>query len=340
MRCKECDGPAVVTRENILGTDWRCVSQNTCGAEGWFSRNLDLRPIISYSEISSARRCPLQHQLGYFERWRKPSTDLLSPSSIGTAWHQVLERHYTTLMELQDDYHVGAEERVEIASDNVDIFMEDNFNYEMRALLVWMYKGYVELHGADEEWRILGVELAGQVHLWPEEARELDDPHGFWLKYKADLLIEYKGNVWIVDHKSYRNAPTNLDLDFDSQFDLYAWAFQQQGTPVFGQIYNGARRFQTKTPQDAADRHVRHMTYRSPQELEIVARDAYLTMRNRYMEQGKFDALGITESPRHVDSRGCNHLCDFKEACLLGRKGVPLRSNLEGRGYVRNFERH
>lgn len=336
-KCEYCDGPTV-TKENILGTYWRCENPD-CQANGWFQR-ADGETTVSYSEISSARRCPLQHQLGYFERWRKPSTDNLSPSSIGTAWHRVLEVHYNVLKELQQEPTTGTDDTLWVASAEVDRFMEDNFDYEMRELLVWMYEGYVAEHGTDEEWKILGVEVTGEVRLRPEEAQELDDPKGFWLKYKADLLIEYQGKIWIVDHKSYRNAPTNLDLDFDSQFDLYAWAFRQQGTPVFGQIYNGARRFRTQKPQPVADRHVRHMTHRSDHELDIIARDAYLTMRSRYAEQGKFDSLGITESPRHVDSRGCNHLCDFKEACLLGRKGVPLRDNLTGRGFVQNFERH
>lgn len=342
--CMKCGGPVSVTAENIVGTATRC---DWCGLEEFRQRS-DIRT-VSYSEISSARRCAFQHQLGYHERWAKPRGDEMSPSAIGTAWHLIMESHYKMIQDYQRE---AAEERgswqrfnhrnaLESAENLVEDDIRQVDSLEAQNLLRWMYGGYVLHHGADPLWRILDVEVSGHTLLYPGEATAMKfrDAVGFNLKYRIDLMIEFQGKTWIVDHKSFRNAPSQLDLDFDPQFDLYTWAMRNEGVPVFGQIYNGTRRYRTQKPQPLSERHVRQMTHRNDTELDTIARDAYLSIRTRYDQQEMFDGLGV-DSPRSPDSRGCNHLCDFKEPCLLGRKGIPLRPNLQARGFVQNFERH
>lgn len=328
--------------KNITGAVLRC--QN-CGDER--VEPAAGAPLVSYSEISSARRCAFQHQLGYHERWSKPRTDPNSPSALGTAWHLVMESHYQMIKDYQDEaermrghwFLFDHDETLESAEALVEEDIQQVDDNDAQTLLRWMYSGYVLHYGVDPLWRVLGTEISGDVELFPEEAPQLRDSVGFRLKYKIDLMIEFQGKVWIVDHKSFRNAPTQLDLDFDPQFDLYTWAMRSEGKKVFGQIYNGARRYRTQKPQGLAERHMRQMTHRNDTELDTIARDAYLSIRARYDQQAMFDGMGI-DAPRSPDSRGCNHLCDFKEPCLLGRKGVPLRPNLQARGFEQNFDRH
>lgn len=321
--------------------------------------------VVSWSELDTARQCPLKHQLTYVERWTK-DPDVLSPLSKGTAWHKVMEAHYREILARQraGGFSLANERQILAACrEQVDRVIEGEIaplSDELADLADWMYTGYVLLYGIDHGWRILAVEHPAEVALpTPRGGRSQ-----FRLKIKVDLIIadlvsarKHGGQppVYVVDHKSTKNLPKDREFDLDDQFCLYTWGLHRLGKQVFGQMYNGARterlvgettawRSREYTPgtvQKLDARFLRHRMYRTDDELFAMAVEAYQTMRTRYAEQARATAQGTT-SPRNPDPDRCRWRCNFLEPCLMGRKTDPdqMREYLDAKGYLRDRDRH
>lgn len=321
--------------------------------------------IVSFSELQTARQCPLKHQLSYVERWTK-DPELMSALSKGTAWHMVLEEHYKEIKHHQDvAQQLGQDWREDLGAigrlcrERVAALISDQIEPrggELADLIRWMYEGFLAQYGLDEEWRILAVEHQAVCRLpTPTGA-----PSRFKLKMKIDLVVGLRvgtaKRILVVDHKSCRNLPKDKALDLDDQFGLYTWGMRQIGKKVFGQIHDAARTerlvgerkaWEGETDQAYApgdvqpleERFKRTRMYRTDEELNVIAVEAYLSAKARYQQQREADRGGY-ESPRHTDTDTCRYLCDFTDPCLAGRKGVDLRDYLRARGYQQDHTRH
>lgn len=301
--------------------------------------------IVSYSEMSSYRQCPLKHQLGYKERWTKPNEEM-SALAKGTLWHLVLESHYLTLMALQDT-NDSDESKLKAAREEVNTFLfgKDGQQTEAQQLITWMYDGYVEQWGTDPQWRILAVEY--------KLAEQLPQPDGqlspYILKAKLDLIVQdVNGGVWIVDHKSGANLPNRVDLEIDDQFGLYTWLLQNNGLKVMGSIHDAARTTRNlgdmpeppagKKPQTLEQRMSRTYLNRTDVETHNVANDAWAVAVNMYPEAYEgLASLPLYSSP---DPSQCGWKCDYKEAHLLARQGRNIQEVLVEYGFKQDFTRH
>jgi hypothetical protein len=320
--------------------------------------------VVSNSEVESAARCPFQHQLGYRERWTRGPFNPESAAGQGIAWHEVMEAHYLVIQGFQqraeeagrpwwDFNHEDALESARYAAQ-ILIARFTEMSEDLGQLISWMYAGHVAHWGVDPEWRIIDVERAGQVPLNPAAAGYLgnffspfDNAVGlFEFKYRADLIIEERGRLWLVDHKSVGNFPNQLDLDFDPQIDRYTWALRQEGVPIYGQLFNQARRKMLKRAQTLEERHRRPRTHRTDRELDSIANDLLRIIHARYEQQARIEGRSIhpevppIDAPRQVSARHCSFLCDFTEACLSGRKGNDSRQYLVELGMAQSFVRH
>jgi len=289
----------------------------------------DNKITISWSEIDTYRQCPHKHDLTYKQRWVGKTT---SPSLMkGSLWHKVLEGHYRWLMEHPGDL-VGARRQAEQwwrewstewGGDDGDI----------AELVWWMYEGYVEMYGADDDWIIRGVEQKLEVPLRTASGQR----SRFVLKMQIDLIIRTrKGNkLWIIDHKSGADLPGRKNLDMADQFSFYIWGMRELRHPVFAGMWNAARTRRLKTRETPlSERFSRPPLSRTDFELSTVASEAYATARKAYA------AGAIAE--RHPDADTCSWKCGFLEACLIGRKLGPARERefLLDTGFVTDETRH
>lgn len=321
--------------------------------------------VVSFSELQTARQCPLKHQLSYVERWVKEQ-ELMSPLSKGTAWHMVLEEHYKELKHHQDaaqqlgrDWRDDIVKVRELCEQRVAALIEDQIvprGGELADLIRWIYAGHLAMWGLDEEWRILAVEHQAVCRLPTPAGR----PSQFKLKMKIDLVVGLQvasaKRILVVDHKSCANLPKDKELDLDDQFGLYTWGMRQIGKKVFGQVHDAARTTrlvgeqkawdgdtdQAYAPGDVQaleDRFKRTRMYRTDDELNQIAIEAYLSAKARYDQQRAANRGGY-DSPRHTDPQTCRYLCDFTDPCLAGRKGVDLREYLQARGFQQDHTRH
>lgn len=306
--------------------------------------------VISFSELDSGRQCPHKHQLGYKERWTQ-AKDETSAAGRGTMWHQILDSHYTALM------HGGGRREVDQAvAERIQGFRSVGKDPDVIDLLMWMYEGYLEKWGLDEEWQILKVEYKTVVPLRDARGRLSK----FDLKMVIDLVVRDRrtGKVWIIDHKSHANLPKEKELELHDQFGLYTWGLGKLGHNVFGCIYNTARtkrnigdfpenireweikkaNGKTKAarpqPQGLDDRFDRYLMTRTDIEVTSIEQDALAT--------AKFLYSNVNQGQRHTDPDTCRWRCDYTEACLLGRKTNPKRERqfLLDTGFVQDFRRH
>lgn len=305
----------------------------------------DTDTVVSYSEMSTYRQCPLKHHLAYRERWTRPQAEM-SALSKGTLWHLVLEHHYLVLQELQDT-DTSDTEKLAKAREAITplLFDQAGKQTEAQELITWMYDGYIEMYGTDPQWRILAVEY--------KLAEYLPAPDGtkspFIIKAKLDLIVQdvNTGGVWIVDHKSGANLPKHSDLELDDQFGLYTWLLQIGGLKVMGSIHDAARTTRNlgdmpnppkgKTPQPLDQRMGRTYLNRTEIETHNIANDAWAVAVNMYPEVYDYDKLPQYSSP---DPQQCGWKCDYKEPHLLARQGRDLHEVLVEYEFEQDFTRH
>ncbi|AZS06681.1 exonuclease [Streptomyces phage Hiyaa] len=306
--------------------------------------------VISYSELDTFKQCPHKHDLGYVQRWTQPK-DERTAAGRGTMWHKILDSHYTALK------HGGGKREVATAvAERVQDFRNVGKDPDVIDLLMWMYEGYLEKWGLDEEWEILKVEYKTIVPLKYRNGKL----SRFDLKMVIDLVVRDRrtGKVWLIDHKSHAALPKERELELDDQFGLYTWGLRELGHKVFGAIYNTARTQRNKgdypevireweikkangqtkaarpVPQDLDARFDRYLMSRTPIEVENIAQDALATARSMYSRENRRE--------RHTNNDTCKWKCDFTEACLLGRKTDDARELqfLKDTGFAQDFTRH
>lgn len=301
----------------------------------------------SWSELDTARQCPHKHNLAYRRRWR---TERTSPAlSRGTSWHQGMEVWY--------DRRLDVETRIQTIRELYGQTLPEQERGPEDDLLWWMFEGYSDHYGQDQQWKIVAVELPFLV---PLRTVRPDGTLGrrsrIWLKGKIDLVVLHLGRLWIVDHKTCANLPNDKELALDDQFGLYTWALRELGRPVFGSLHNAVR---TKRPNpndtrpvDAQgrrlnkdgtvsrnqpagstpeDRFKRTLLYRTDAELNTIAAEAYRTLHGIYFR-------GNDE--RHPNTDTCKWRCDYLEACLGSRKGQDEARLLEDLGFRIDRTRH
>lgn len=284
---------------------------------------------VSWSEIDTYRDCPHKHDLTYKQRWTGPTT---SQSLMkGSLLHKVLEGHYRSLMERPGDLisaRLAAEQW--LTEWESEWGGEDN---EIADLVWWMYDGYVNCYGADDDWDIRGVEQKMEVPLLTRQGR----PSRFTLKMQIDLIVRVrsmKNRLFIIDHKTGADLPKRKNLDMADQFSFYLWGMRRLGHDVFGAMWNAVRTKQLVRPMTDDERFVRLPLSRTDHELDTIASEAYATARKAYA------ARAVAE--RHPDADRCGWKCQFLEACLLGRKTDDSRERqyLLDVGYVVDETRH
>lgn len=316
--------------------------------------------IVSWSEIDAGRQCKLKHHLSYNERWVKPVEDD-SPLGKGVLWHQVVEIRYTVIRDHQVtndgtvSWDVSGAELEALCTKEVEGFLlkclKDGYDPGVIALMRWMYAGYVEVYGLDEDHDILGVETThlaplGEVFIGVEEVRT-----PVLLKFKIDRTVRDKrGNVKVIDEKSHGQLPSDHDYDFLDQFGLYVWGLRQLGIKVNGAIHSASKTKQNQgdifKPGDVGykanmkstpleGRFKRTPIHYTDAQLVGIARDALDDVQDLYGAHNRHQ--------RQADSDRCRWRCSYTEACLFGRrtgKDSDTIRMLTLTGFTQERERH
>lgn len=310
--------------------------------------NKPVKRVLSYSEISTYRRDPLLHHMLYVERWQKPNREGTALSR-GSLWHKVLESHYRRLAYLQREDGVvtdSPEYRADLLDTVTPLFSGDvSGQTEDEELIEWMYRGYLDLYGVDEQWEVLDVEKKFEEQLPMPDG----SPSPYWLKGRLDLVVRDRSNgkVWVVDHKTGRSFPQLSELELMDQFAVYVWLVKRAGLPVIGAVHNSCRTQRNRAdypgytgklkPQQLTDRFVRNPINHSDDALESIVDDFVAVAINAYPEDVGLDRLPLYSSP--IPNR-FGYEPDYLRAFLAARDGADFQQQLELGGYTQNFTRH
>lgn len=315
--------------------------------------------IVSYSELDTFRQCPLKHYLTYVRRWTKP-VKAGSALDKGSLWHLVMEDHYGLIKAIQTQ-HKGRVPKTQVkrvlaaAMELVKQRLIDDttgeFFTEVHELVMWMYEGYVENYGVDDDWIIVAIEHQIVVPLQDKDGND----SRYHLKMKLDLIVRERssGHLWIVDHKSGSNLPNKMDLEIDDQFGLYTWGMRRVGRKVLGTIHSAARTTQnagdkkenqdengnplkaSNKKQTLDQRMLRTYMNRGEVELTNLALDAFYAARAAYPDDPAYAARYSSPDPR-----SCGWKCDVKEPHLLMRTGRNPDEVMIEYGFTVNRTRH
>lgn len=259
------------------------------------------------------------------EYWLPPETG--EALARGDLMHKVLELHYTKLKEGMKLPGVVQE----VQTSGLLFDPETAASTERQDLVAWMYGGYTERWGADEDWEIVAVEFPVSAMLPTGRGTR----SSFRFTGKVDLMLRERGmqGIWIADHKTGKNLPKKKDLDMEDQMPLYIWALRRQGIDVRGCIYNSLRTQKLVREMTMDERYGRIPMARTDIELETVAVEAYRLMKEAYQWKP-----GGLDQPRSPDSDRCSWRCPFTEPCLASRKGGDRIEMLEDTGFRVDLE--
>lgn len=286
----------------------------------------------SWSEVDAARQCPHKWKLAFVERWsRDGGSEALKR---GSSFHLVMEQHSLAQQRFQQSRRPDKDKLLAEIVEARELILrplEDGTEDERARgeLVRWMHEGYLAHHGAVPEWEILHVEKAFEHWLpTPRGGRS-----NIRLRGRADLVVRWKGRVWLVDHKTCKDLPRDKDLAFADQFGVYVWLLRRSGTPVFGVLHDAVRTLKLKTKvAPLEERFKRTPSYRTDAELDTIAVEAYETLAGAHSPRNRGE--------RNPDEDRCGWRCDFTESCLHGRKTSPEqeRDYMLSAGYQQRTE--
>lgn len=165
-----------------------------------------------YSMVKAYRRCPRLYEFRYKRNLvrLKPAVPLIR----GTILHAMLDARSVkgntkspldVLAEYEEKYSsLFREER--------EIYGED-FIKELRRI----YKGYERTYKND-----------GLKYLASEEFVATDLPGGIRYTGHLDKRVLKDGRLWIMDHKTHKNFPTEEQRFQDYQILMYVWAYNRE----------------------------------------------------------------------------------------------------------------
>lgn len=307
----------------------------------------DDRPvhIVSYSELTTARQCPLKHQLSYKERWRK---DVGGARYTGVRWHEVMAAHYLTLGNIQTRqfengthdhglWKYSMQEKAEVA-EAVGRVMAAQPNDQTALVIAWMYQNHLTVRGFQSRYRVVDVEAGPVVPLPDAPGAKMR----FELKTRIDLIVfdEITNTIWVIDHKSgaAQGKPSNKLSQLDEQFGLYAWALRQTGVKVFGSRYQWTSTYQHTSGRHLPTEYIEDCALdRTDSELNRIAEDATRTALLVY----EWDHETRGAAPSSPDPELCKRRCDFANAHIAARRGtIDLREYLANTGFEIDKTRH
>lgn len=267
---------------------------------------------VRNSQLKDFRQCPLKEMLGWRLGYRRPEgSEGMEASDRGTQWHDILAHHYGWIRESQNLMNAIVREHVpDLVLTHLDNWYQSSPHYET---LRWMYEGYIDEYGLDQDWEILHVEETQVV--------PFTEPTGKRSRYRyqwtSDLVVADRsmgGQILVIDNKSNKNLLRQGDIDLDDQYGNYTWAWRRKGLPVFAQYYNGARTEKLKRAMVPAERFARVSGYRTDRELREIELDALRTAKALYSTANQ-------EMPYSApDPRICGWKCDFQAVHLAVRK--------------------
>jgi len=265
----------------------------------------------SHSQIDTFAECERKH----FYRYAKKLESKTDNDSLvrGNVVHKVLAEYYL-MRKLGHDHQESMEHAVPFIQTTLDEYHPFD-PYEMKLNIVNLLFWYWQTYAADNDWKIIQVEIEYKVPLIPDV---------FELPVVIDLIVEDKvRGLGIVDHKTCYDFFNVDKVDMDPQLPRYVAAVLELGMKPDFIMFNELRYRDTK--ENKADPTGRFR--RTP--VPLTSNRVVTVMREHLMAARRIEQLknmGNEEWEQHVirNYAACRS-CNFKDLCdadLNGRDTV------------------
>lgn len=183
--------------------------------------------LVSQSKIKCWRKCKRSYYYRYILNITKKRKAV--PLQIGSMVHESLEILYSK-GDL-DRYFRGCQKKLK------NLFKEERIEYEeIINLSRLMVEGYRDNYIIGKEYKVLGVEVPLIVPIPKVKKISLD--------LKIDVVLQDKDkNIWLMEHKTCKNMPSESTRMSDIQTVIYKWAyFKSTGIKPKGIIWDYLRK--------------------------------------------------------------------------------------------------
>lgn len=112
---------------------------------------------------------------------------------------------------------------------------------ELGEAMIRNYRDYYE-RPLPKGWELIAAEQTVTIEVpgtWQYRRKQFMEPHKLEGTFDA-LAVDPRGRIFVVDHKTYKSKPSQLELNMNDQFLAYTWLGQKAiGKPLEGVLYNG-----------------------------------------------------------------------------------------------------
>lgn len=169
---------------------------------------------LSASRIKTFKTCAKQYYYKYIMPHNsRPLEDKNIGALLGTALHKAIEQRYRNNASPIQVFQ-------QVMSDTMDQWEQENVTIKG---IEWLSKSTKtgRLILKEFPWDLfIPIELEYEFILpFPNQRHPIVLMNGY-----IDMIT---ADGWVVDHKSQQKAPTQDQLDNDSQFIIYAWAYRE-----------------------------------------------------------------------------------------------------------------
>lgn len=259
---------------------------------------------ISVSQIGTYQTCPRMYFFNYVMQIVPKVED--KKLLFGRGIHVGLEAYYRSrsLQECLVAYNTWLTEE----TDRLRAFNTDpNQMAESARIGEQLLIAYDQFATSNDSFTPVSVEAAFEVPVWTPKHNVSRIRH----KGKIDLIVrDMYGKLWLGEHKTARDAPSDLELRLNFQASVYLLAAHQLfDEPVCGIIYNVIRKVdprRAKTPVIT-----RTLVPRTAQELLSTAAQLYSWSRKMLTDKEYLPVPG----------RHCGWRCAYDILCQCMQEG-------------------
>jgi PD-(D/E)XK nuclease superfamily len=183
---------------------------------------LPLTDVSTHSMLTTFRRCPRMAMYKFHDCLRPKS--LQRPLKMGKWFHSLLEAHYK-----RKDWQ---EEHQRLIQEHEEMFFEDELG-DVATSCDRLMRSYLWYYQLEPRYDFKVIEA--------ETRYETEWPDGSIYQCIIDLLVEFNGDLWLMDHKLRSQLPNHLQRLLDSQSLLQQWCLRRNGIKIRGFIWNYVR---------------------------------------------------------------------------------------------------
>lgn len=263
---------------------------------------------IHSSQINAYQTCPRLYYFAYVERLAPVSEN---PKLVfGKGVHKGLEVYYST------GRKEDALAAYQLWLSEQETALEETAT-ENAALGVVLLNAYIDYATREDNFKTIAAEQQFVVPIWAPDGTLTEYEHAGTVD---GVVRNVYGDLWLMEHKTARSFPSEIELQLNQQVSHYLLAAQQLfDEPVRGVVYNVIRKVnpaRARTPVIA-----RTLVTRTTTELKNTQQQVYRVVVQMHADQHYDPTPGFH----------CSWRCAYQQLCMCLQDGTdytPLAEHM------------